>query len=290
MKLVFAETIEAARRFLDPFRARGMTIGFVPTMGALHAGHRKLIDTARQQCDLVVVSIFVNPLQFDRNDDFERYARQLPEDLAVCEDARADLVFAPSVSEMYPSALHTSVDVDGITRRFCGASRPGHFRGVTTVVAKLFHIVQPSSAFFGEKDAQQLAAIETMVRDLNFAIRIIPVETVREPDGLALSSRNARLSPEERAIAPCLHLALREAKRSVESGIRDARAILDPAARILRQAGVRVDYLDLADPQTFQPVAGVTGPVRALGAIWIGSTRLIDNLLCTPPRIPEYSP
>jgi pantoate--beta-alanine ligase len=290
----FTETIQGARDFLAPHRTAGRTVGFVPTMGALHAGHRRLIETARAQSDVVAVSIFVNPLQFDRAGDFERYARQIPADLAVCEEAGADLVFAPSASEMYPGPMYPSeartfVEVTGLTDHFCGASRPGHFRGVTTVVAKLFGIVAPTLAFFGEKDAQQLAIVKRMTRDLNFPITIIPVPTVREPDGLALSSRNARLTAEERRVAPCLYRALTRACATIESGAADYGEVIQAAACELDRPGVRVEYFGFADPETFKPVVGPFAPnsersMLALGAIWLGETRLIDNRLCFLPH------
>jgi pantoate--beta-alanine ligase len=288
----FTGTIQGARDFLGPHRTAGRTIGFVPTMGALHAGHRRLIETARAQSDVVAVSIFVNPLQFDRAADFERYARQIPADLAVCEDAGADLVFAPSAAEMYPGQAQTFVEVIGLTDHFCGASRPGHFRGVTTVVAKLFGIIEPTLAFFGEKDAQQLAIVKRMTRDLNFPITIVPVPTVREPDGLALSSRNVRLTAEERRVAPCLYRALTRAHDLIQSGAVDCDEVIQAAAFELDRPGVRVEYFAFADPETFEPVAGPIAPnsekpLLALGAIWLGETRLIDNRLCRFRKLPS---
>ncbi len=258
-------------------------VGLVPTMGALHAGHARLIQQARAQSGYVAVSIFVNPIQFDQREDFERYARTLPADRELCADAGADLIFAPSVEEMYPGAAETVIDVHGVSEHFCGASRPGHFRGVATVVAKLFNIIQPELAFFGEKDAQQLAVIERMVRDLNFPVRIVPVSTVREPDGLAMSSRNRRLNGEERVQATCLYRALIAAQGRIMAGERDTASILEESRAILHRTGVRIDYFDLADPTTMNPVNTIGGaPVRVMGAIWVGTTRLIDNLLCIP--------
>jgi pantoate--beta-alanine ligase len=274
-------TLAAIRDALAPNRNR--SIGFVPTMGALHAGHRSLIEQARAQSGYVVVSIFVNPLQFDQPQDYQRYARTLPADVALCAAAGADLVFAPTASEMYPrGSSETSVDLSGVSEHFCGASRPGHFRGVATVVAKLFNIVQPDLAFFGEKDAQQLAVIERMALDLNFPVTIVPAATVRELDGLAMSSRNARLNPSERVTATCLHRALLAAQSRIGSGERDCARIVEDSRALLAQPGVRVDYFDLADPAAMLPVNTITGPVRIMGAIWVGDTRLIDNLLCRP--------
>jgi pantoate--beta-alanine ligase len=277
--MIVARTIAQARAALEGQR----DIGLVPTMGALHAGHARLIETARAQSGYVAVSIFVNPLQFNQREDYERYARTLPADLDLCQRGGVDLIFAPDASEMYPGEMATFVEVTGLTDHFCGASRPGHFRGVTTVVAKLFHIIQPQLAFFGEKDAQQLAVIARMVHDLDFPIRIVPVETVREPDGLALSSRNQRLSPEERRSAICLYPALLHVRNSIQAGERDAARILAAASPLLDIPLIRVDYFDLADPETLQPVKLVESPVRVLGAIFAGETRLIDNLLISPP-------
>lgn len=255
-------------------------IGLVPTMGALHAGHARLIERARERSGTVVVSIFVNPIQFDRSEDYARYGRSLGADAEICARAGADFIFAPSVAEMYPEPNLTAIEVSSITDHFCGAMRPGHFRGVTTVVAKLFNIAMPQLAFFGEKDAQQLAAVARMVRDLNFPLEIVPVETVREPDGLAMSSRNARLDAGERQRAVCLYEALSEVRTRIARGEREANAILQDARVYLERAEVRVEYFGLADPSTLLPVTAITRPVRALGAIWLGETRLIDNVFC----------
>lgn len=272
-------TIAGIRAAVDIHRGRGQT-GFVPTMGALHAGHARLIEVARQQSSLVVVSIFVNPLQFDDPADYDRYQRTLEADVELAARSGAHLIFAPSVSEMYPAPAHTFVEVQGLTDHFCGVSRPGHFRGVTTVVSKLFHIVEPDLAFFGEKDAQQLAVVERMVLDLNMPIRIVAVPTIREADGLAMSSRNARLNARERVTAVCLYQALTRAAALIHGGERDSRQILSEAGRLLQNPGVHVEYFDLADPRTMKPVTDAETPVRVMGAIKIGSTRLIDNLIC----------
>lgn len=256
-------------------------LGFVPTMGALHAGHARLIEVAKAQSATVVVSIFVNPLQFDQREDYERYQRNLGADADLAGECGADLIFAPDAAEIYPPGSVTFVEVPGLTEHFCGASRPGHFRGVTTVVSKLFNIVQPDLAFFGEKDAQQLAVIRRMVIDLDFPIEIRPVETVREPDGLALSSRNARLSPAERGTAVCLYQALWRARDLIAAGERDSAKILTDAGSLLLRPGVEIDYFDIADPIDMRPVAWAAPPVRIMGAIRIGATRLIDNLICS---------
>ncbi len=252
-------------------------------MGALHEGHKRLIDLARAECDLVVVSIFVNPLQFDREDDLNKYPRTLESDVDMCSASHVDVVFAPSVAEMYPSPLECAVDVGRIADHLCGRFRPGHFRGVATVVLKLFQIGQPDRAYFGEKDAQQLAVIRRLVADFNLPVEIVAVPIVREPDGLALSSRNKRLKPDERQIATVLYEALRVAKSHIEAGMRDPGAIREAAERVIqKQEGVRLEYLEIVDPADIQPVARVERPVVVAGAIWVGSTRLIDNVICVP--------
>lgn len=259
-------------------------VGFVPTMGALHAGHRRLFDIARAECTVVVVSIFVNPLQFDRPDDLEKYPRSLTADVELCSAACVDVVFAPTVEEMYPAPLDCTVDVGRVAEHLCGRFRPGHFRGVATVVTKLFQIVQPDRAYFGEKDAQQLAVIRRLVEDLNIPVQIVGVPTVRDADGLALSSRNARLSAEQRRVAPVLFDALKLAAVQVAEGVTEAPKIREAAhALIDRQPAVRLEYLEIVEPREMQPVEQITGPVIAAGAIWLDGTRLIDNVICVPP-------
>lgn len=275
-------TIAEMRRVRRCARLRDARVGFVPTMGALHEGHAELIRRARAECDWVAVSIFVNPIQFDRADDFQAYPRALEADIALCKELGVDVVFAPAAEEMYPRALLTSVEVARLTDTLCGAFRPGHFRGVATVVAKLFHIVQPDRAYFGEKDAQQLAVVERMVADLNIPVEIVRVPTVREPDGLALSSRNRRLAPEDRAAAPLLHQALLAAKDVIEQG-GAPKAAREAGLRILsRSDRFRVEYLEVVDPSTMQPVGEAKGPVRIAAAVWMGPVRLIDNVLASP--------
>jgi pantoate--beta-alanine ligase len=230
---------------------------------------------------LVVVSIFVNPLQFDRKDDLEKYPRTLAADRELCERMAVDFVFAPTVAEMYPSEPICTVDVGRLGDHLCGRSRPGHFRGVATVVLKLLNIVQPHRAYFGEKDAQQLAIIRRVALDLNLPVTIVGIPTVREPDGLALSSRNAHLSAAERPLAVALYRALCEARRQVEAGTRDAAAIKAAAAATLpHDARLKLEYLEIVDPEGMQPVNEITGPVCIAGALWVGPTRLIDNVLC----------
>jgi len=230
-----------------------------------------------------VVSIFVNPLQFDRKDDLDRYPRTLDADLRICNELGVDCVFAPGVNEMYPVEPLCTVTVKRITDNLCGRFRPGHFDGVATVVSKLFDIVQPDDAYFGEKDAQQLAVIRRLVVDLNMPIEIVGVETVREDDGLAMSSRNTRLSPEERSKAIVLYRALREAERIIAGGERDARVVeRRAAAAIPSDASLRLEYLDVVDPVELQPVDTIAGTVLVAGALWVGHTRLIDNVTYTP--------
>ena len=281
MNLEVAPTIARVRAWRDDHRLAGRRVGFVPTMGALHEGHARLIETARASGDRVIVSIFVNPLQFDRKDDLERYPRTLDADLQICERLGAEVVFVPAVDEMYPSEPRCTVTVKRLTDRLCGQFRPGHFDGVATVVTKLFEIVQPDVAYFGEKDAQQLAVIRRMVSDFNMPIQIVGVPTVREADGLAMSSRNARLSPDERPKATALYRALREAERAIQDGERDARAVeRRAAAQIPPDGSLRLEYLEVVDPVELQRVDSITGKVLIAGALWVGSTRLIDNLTC----------
>jgi pantoate--beta-alanine ligase len=260
-------------------RQEGLTIGFVPTMGALHAGHGALIDQARRDSAVLAVSIFVNPIQFDREEDFEHYARNMPPDLEFCSKHQVDLVFAPGVEEMYPSPPKTFVEVQMVSEKLCGEYRPGHFRGVATVVAKLLNIVQPNTAYFGEKDAQQVAVIRTMVADLNMPVSIVAVPTVREPDGLALSSRNARLSKEERSVAPLLYQALGAARSAIDNGCRNARHVKEAGLAVLnRELRIRTEYFEVVSKTYMQPVQCISGPAVIAAAIWLGGTRLIDNV------------
>jgi pantoate--beta-alanine ligase len=284
MPPLVVETIDEMRGSIATRRGLG-AIGLVPTMGALHAGHARLVEQARHECRTVVVSIFVNPLQFDRADDLTRYPRPFAADLALCAKLGVDVVFAPTPAVMYPQPPDCTVHVGRSAEYLCGAFRPGHFDGVATVVLKLLNIAQPDVAYFGEKDAQQLAIIRRTVSDLNVPVVITGVPTVREPDGLALSSRNQHLGAGERALAPRLFRAL--------SAVRDAVAAgtIDPAAARSRGVDIigtdpllRLEYLELVDPVTFQPVERIAAPVVAAAALWVGKTRLIDNVLCTPPR------
>jgi len=264
-------------------RRAGLQVGLVPTMGALHAGHVRLIEQARLECEFVVVSIFVNPLQFDQTEDLDRYPRPLQTDMAMCASSGVDIVFAPTVEEMYPAVVECAVDVGRVADHLCGRYRPGHFRGVATVVLKLLQIVQPDRAYFGEKDAQQLAVIRYVVRDFNVSVQIEGVATVRDADGLALSSRNQRLAPDERVLARSLHSVLREAERRISEGEREPKQVTAAAGgQLPDDERLRLEYLEIVDPEHLQPLERIEGPVLVAGALWVGSTRLIDNLLCSP--------
>jgi pantoate--beta-alanine ligase len=277
--MIVAHTIEAVRQAVAEARSRGLIIGLVPTMGALHAGHVSLIRSARQETGFVVVSIFVNPSQFGAGEDLERYPRPLTQDLQVCEEQQVDLVFVPDAEIMYPPGYRTWVEVQEFQDVLCGASRPGHFRGVATVVLKLFNIVQPDLAYFGQKDAQQARIIRQMVQDLNLPIRVHVCPIVREPDGLALSSRNQYLDPGERKQARALHLALEEVRNLTEKGERDARVLRQAlASRIAATPGAVLDYAAVVDADSLNPVIHVKGEVLVALAVKFGATRLIDNI------------
>ncbi len=268
------------RSQLALLRKEGQIIGLVPTMGALHAGHAALIERARADCNVVVVSIFINPIQFDRRDDYDAYAIDVAKDVEFCATRGVDFVFAPSAQEMYPQASSTFVEVAGVSAHLCGKFRPGHFRGVATVVAKLFNIVAPHKAYFGEKDAQQLVVIERMVADLNMPVEIVSVPTVREPDGLALSSRNQRLTADQRQIAPALYQALQIGADCIRKGCTSAAQVRTAALAHLQQLpGWRVEYLEVVDASSMTPVETISVPVRIAAAAWLGSVRLIDNVL-----------
>ena len=275
------DTISGLRARLDEARARRRRVGLVPTMGFLHAGHRSLVEHARSENDLVVVSIFVNPLQFNPGEDFDDYPRDLDHDLAVCAQAGADIAFAPAQQEMYPEPVVTSVRVGPLTDVLCGASRPGHFDGVATVVAKLFSIVGECSAYFGEKDFQQLTIVERMAKDLSLPVRVVGCPTVREPDGLALSSRNAYLSAAERAQAPVLRRALEAGAAVVEGGETDGAVVEAEMAAVIAGASLaRIDYAAAVDPASLARGRPLRGEVRLLVAVRFGRARLIDNLGC----------
>ena len=263
---------------LAELRKPGLKIGLVPTMGALHAGHMRLVEVAREHCDAVVVSIFVNPTQFGEGEDLDAYPRQEAADAALLDAAGVELLWAPTADQMYPSGYATSISVSGVSDGLCGAARPGHFDGVATVVAKLFNQTRPDAAFFGEKDYQQLAVIRRMARDLDFMHDIIGVATVRDPDGLALSSRNAYLSEAERESAVALPAAMREAAGAIAAGGDVAAILSDAKSRILASGFHKIDYLQLRDADTLALLDVLAKPARLLAAARIGRTRLIDNI------------
>ena len=262
-------------------RRRTRILGFVPTMGAIHQGHLSLVRAARAQCETVAASIFVNPLQFAPTEDLARYPRPFEEDVQLLEQAGVDHLFAPSVDEMYPSGATTFVEVGDLSNRLDGASRPGHFRGVATVVSKLFHIVQPDFAFFGQKDAAQLAVLRAMVRDLNFPLQIVGCPIVRDPDGLAMSSRNRFLSPAERRAARSIPRALAQTEAAAASHANITPAILraELIAAISHIPDLRLDYAELVHPDTLLPIQSLNEPTLVALAVWAGNTRLIDNTL-----------
>lgn len=273
-------SIAQLRAALSRARQDGKRIGLVPTMGNLHAGHITLVEKARQRTDFVVVSIFVNPLQFAAGEDLDSYPRTLEADQHKLLDAGANLVFAPSVKEMYPGGMqgHTRISVPVVSEGLCGASRPGHFEGVATVVSKLLNIVQPDLAVFGQKDFQQLAVIRKMTQDLCLPVQIMGEPTVRAEDGLALSSRNGYLSDAERQTAPVLYQTLQSIANQIQGGQRDYAALIEQARKQLENAGLRADYLDLRDAISLNPVTLDTTDMVVLAAAYLGKTRLIDNL------------
>jgi pantoate--beta-alanine ligase len=275
-------TIDEMQAVCREVRRTGKRLGLVPTMGALHAGHLSLVRAARSQCDVVAVSIFVNPLQFGPKEDFSRYPRDLERDRELLNQERVDLVFAPGVEEMYGHHPSTYVTVESLSERLCGRSRPEHFRGVTTVVAKLFQIVKPDLAFFGQKDAAQAAIIRKMVRDLNFDIQIVVAPIVREPDGLAMSSRNAYLTPDQRKQATVLYRALMRVQTLADRGERCAAELVRAGEEVLHEEpGARLEYLEVVNPDTLEPVADVSHGALVAVAALVGATRLIDNVLLT---------
>ena len=266
------------------WRAQGRRIGFVPTMGNLHDGHLSLVRLAKQHADVVVVSIFVKPTQFGPNEDFAAYPRTFDADRAACEAEGVDVVFFPPVAEMYPEGASVSLIETALSRTLCGAARPGHFAGVCTVVAKLFNVVLPHVAVFGEKDAQQLRVIRRMVRDLRFPVEIVSGPTARESDGLARSSRNQYLTAEQRPQAVCLRRALAEAERRFAAGEREPRKLVAAMRDIIAQCpAAKIDYVEIVDDETLQPLAGpIVRPALAALAVWVGQPRLIDNAVLVP--------
>jgi pantoate--beta-alanine ligase len=273
----------AMQAWADGERRAGRRIVLVPTMGALHEGHLELVRVARTRADRVVVSIFVNPIQFDRRDDFERYPRALDDDAARCAAAEVDVIYAPTPGTMYPEGFASGVEVAGVSEPLCGRSRPGHFRGVTTVVTKLFNAVRPHCAAFGEKDWQQLAVIRRMAADLDTGIEIVGVPTVREADGLALSSRNRLLGVEARRAARCVPRALDAAAQAVSAGVTAARSVVDRAVEVVAaEPQARLEYAEVSDPDSLTELEEVTGPALLALAVWVGGVRLIDNRILNP--------
>jgi pantoate--beta-alanine ligase len=279
-----AKTIAEVRASVAQARSSGKTIGFVPTMGALHAGHASLIDAAASRCDFVVVSIFVNPTQFGPTEDLNRYPRPFEKDLEICRKHGVDVVFAPTAAEMYPRENLTWVTVEKLTDRLCGASRPGHFRGVATVCTKLFNIVGPDVAFFGQKDAQQSLVIQRMVADLNMPLEIVVCPTVREPDGLAMSSRNQYLSPQERKDATQIYKSLKLCRELIEAGERQVDVLRDRMREVLAQVpSMNVEYICITDARTLDELDRVHGRALVAVAVRMPSARLIDNILVDTP-------
>lgn len=280
-----AETIESVRSLVKAARGEGKRIGLVPTMGALHIGHISLIEAAAKDCDFVVVSIFVNPTQFGPAEDFEKYPRPMEADLEICSKAGVDVVFAPAPQQMYPGENVTWVNVEKLTGPLCGRSRPGHFRGVTTVCAKLFNIVGPDVAYFGQKDGQQAIVVKRMVADLNMPLKIVVCPTVREPGGLAVSSRNRYLSERQKKDAAKIYESLQKCRNMVEEGVTDAEKIIAAMRKILLQVpSIEIEYVSIVDAETLRAVEKIAGKVLAAVAVRIGPARLIDNVLLDATR------
>ncbi len=280
MALVLVRTIAEARVAVRRAKREGKRVGFVPTMGYLHEGHLRLVDLCRERADYCAVSVFVNPAQFGPGEDYERYPRDLERDRRLLEARGVDLLFAPSVEEMYPEPPLIRFQIEKLADHLCGPRRPGHFPGVLLVVTKLFHILEPDVAVFGQKDLQQLVIVKRLVRDLNFPVEIVAGPTVREPDGLAMSSRNEYLSPKEREKATVLYRALQRAKALVEGGERSAAAVLAAMRDVIeRVEGVRLDYVEAVELETLQPVERLEGRVALAVAAFVGPARLIDNLV-----------
>ena len=278
MKIV--STVEQVREEVKKWRQQGLTVGLVPTMGYLHEGHKSLIDKAVAQNDKVVVSVFVNPIQFGPTEDLATYPSDLERDAALCEDAGAALIFHPEKEDMYFDDFCTYIDMDGLTKGLCGKTRPIHFRGVCTVVGKLFNIVHPDRAYFGQKDAQQLAVVRRMVRDLNFDLEIVGCPIIREEDGLAKSSRNTYLSEEERKAAVILHKGLVKGEEMVSAGEKDVKKVLDAITEIIESEPLaRIDYVEAVDFDNIETIDTIEGSVLVAVAVYIGKTRLIDNFI-----------
>jgi len=275
-------TIDEMRATRHAARRKGKTVGLVPTMGALHEGHLSLVRMARAQCDLVVVSIFINPLQFGPHEDLAKYPRNFDRDRDPLEREGVEVIFAPTVEEMYPAGAITYVTVEALSDRLCGRSRPGHFRGVTTVVSKLFHIVEPDRAFFGQKDAAQSVIIRRMVRDLDIPVQVVIGPIVREPDGLAMSSRNAYLDASQRLSALVLHRSLLAVQERFDRGERKVQALIEAGKQVFsEEPSVRLDYFEIVDPETLDPVDRFSHSALVAVAAFVGKARLIDNVVLT---------
>jgi pantoate--beta-alanine ligase len=276
-------TIPEARCACREARAGRKRLGLVPTMGALHGGHLSLVRAAKAQCDAVAASIFVNPTQFGPTEDLSKYPRRFEQDCRLLENEGVDILFAPTVEEIYPNGVATWVSVEGLSEKLDGRFRPGHFRGVTTIVAKLFHIIGPEAAFFGQKDAAQLAVIRRMVRDLNFPVEIVACAIVRERDGLAMSSRNAYLNQEERRRALILHRSLQQAQQQFQGGERNAANLISAGKEVIaREPQVALDYFEVVDPDTLDAIEHISRRALVAVAARVGSTRLIDNVVLEP--------
>lgn len=274
------KTIAEVRKQIKEWRQQGLSIGFVPTMGYLHEGHGSLMEKAKEECDRVVASIFVNPMQFGANEDLDCYPRDLEADTRLCESIGVDLIFHPEVEEMYTEGFCSFVDMDGLTQELCGKSRPTHFRGVCTVVSKLFHIVMPDKAYFGQKDAQQLAVIRRMVKDLDMDIQIVGCPIIREEDGLAKSSRNTYLNPEERKAALILSQTIRLGEKLVGEGMRETKTLVEAMKENLSTEPLaRIDYVEAVSMDSMQKVEKLEGEILVAMAVYIGKTRLIDNFM-----------
>ena len=279
--MLVINTIHDTRNQIKKWKQSGYTVGFVPTMGFLHEGHRSLIEHSVAENDKTVVSIFVNPIQFGPGEDLEKYPCDFEADRAMCREVGADLIFFPEVEEMYPEGFYTYVDMKSLTAGLCGKSRPVHFRGVCTVVNKLFNITMPDRAYFGQKDAQQLAVIKQMVRDLSMDLEVIGCPIVREPDGLAKSSRNSYLSPEERKGAQVVSRAIFEGERLVKSGETCVKKVTQVMKEIVRREPLaKIDYIEIVDSGNLSEIDEIKGPVLGAVAVYIGKTRLIDNFMC----------
>ncbi len=279
-------SIDEMRAASRAARREGKSLGLVPTMGALHEGHLSLVRAAKAQCDLVAASIFVNPLQFGPNEDLGKYPRTFDRDRELLEREGVDFIFAPSVEEMYPAGAVTYVAVEGLSDKLCGRSRPGHFRGVTTVVSKLFNIVEPDRAFFGQKDAAQSTIIRRMVRDLNIPVQVVVCPIIREPDGLAMSSRNAYLDAQQRKSALVINRSLRAVQERFDQGDRKVHALIEAGSRVFaHEPSVRLDYFEIVDPETLEPVHDLSRAALVAVAAFVGKARLIDNIVLQPgPR------